>query len=242
MEAANFFMDGSSEERLYHYNYSNFILIDIIEILRPTSVPTQWVHILQLRSLLILYSRVNLHLVRAAESVAGVTFHDLYEEYPEFDIDVEREQRLLEAHDIIVLQHPVFWYSTPALLKQWEDLVLEHGWAYGTDATALVGKRILNAMTTGGREQAYSPEGLNRFSIRQLFRPLEQTFRLCGMQYLPPFVAHGTHRMGTESAQAHAEDYRRLLEALRDDRIDWRAAERSERLNDDLDALLRGPT
>jgi glutathione-regulated potassium-efflux system ancillary protein KefG len=184
-------------------------------------------------------SRVNRRLVAAVRGLPGVTFHDLYEEYPEFDIDVAREQRLLLEHDVVVLHHPVFWYSTPALLKQWEDLVLEHGWAYGSTGTALAGKRILNVMTTGGREHAYLPEGYNRFTIRQFFAPIEQTFRLCGMDYLPPFVAHGTHAMTEERVRAHAADYRRLVEALRDDRIDWQAARTLERLNHDLDRVVR---
>ena len=63
----------------------------------------------------------------------GVTFHDLYELYPDFDVQVEQEQELLISHDMIILQHPFYWYSCPPLLKQWIDLVLEHGWAYGKE-------------------------------------------------------------------------------------------------------------
>jgi putative NADPH-quinone reductase len=71
-------------------------------------------------------SRVNRRLADAVKNLSGVTFHDLYETYPEFDVDVEREQELLTRADLVVAQHPFFWYSTPALLKQWQDLVLEH--------------------------------------------------------------------------------------------------------------------
>ena len=69
-------------------------------------------------------SRVQRRLAEAVSDLPGVTFHDLYELYPDFDVDVPREQELLSAHDAIVLQHPFFWYSTPALVKEWEDLVL----------------------------------------------------------------------------------------------------------------------
>jgi len=79
-------------------------------------------------------SRVNRRLAAAVADLPGVTLHDLYEAYPDFDVDVKREQDLLVAHDVLVVQHPFYWYSTPALVKQWEDLVLEHGWAYGTAA------------------------------------------------------------------------------------------------------------
>ena len=88
-------------------------------------------------------SRVNRRLSAAVSSLPGVTFHDLYEAYPDFDVDVRREQELLGSHDLVVLQHPFFWYSIPPLLKQWIDLVLEHGWAYGSEGKALVGKEAV---------------------------------------------------------------------------------------------------
>ena len=137
-------------------------------------------------------SRVNRLLLEASRGVEGVTVHDLYAVYPDFDLDVKREQELLLAHERNVLHHPFYWYSTPAILKEWQDLVLEHGWAYGRGGTALQGKWLMNAITTGGGEKAYRRDGHNRFTMRELLAPLEQTARLCGKEYLAPFVAHGT--------------------------------------------------
>jgi len=184
-------------------------------------------------------SRVNRVLIQGVRDLPGVTFHDLYEAYPDFDIDVRREQQLLLDHDIVVFMHPFFWYSTPAILKEWQDLVLEHGWAYGREGTALRGKTFLNAITTGGREVAYQREGYNRYTIQELLAPLEQTARLCGMQVLPPFVAHGTHGMTGEEIRRHADDWRRTVEALRDERLDAEAARSHTRLNASLDSVLR---
>ncbi len=186
-------------------------------------------------------SRVNRRLRQEVMDLPGVTFHDLYEAYPQLDVDAAREQALLEAHDVVVLQHPFFWYSTPAILKEWQDLVLEHGWAYGREGTRLHGKWLLNAMSAGGREVAYQPDGYNRFTIRQLLAPIEQTAHLCGMTYLPPFVVHGTHTLSDAQLDADAAAYRRAIEALRDDRIDLEALARHPRLNSDLDAVLRDP-
>lgn len=87
----------------------------------------------------------------------GVIVHDLYEAYPRFDIDVQYEQRLLEGRDVVIFQHPIYWYSTPSILKEWQDLVLEHGWAYGSEGKALHGKLWLHVVTTGGAEEAYCP-------------------------------------------------------------------------------------
>jgi len=184
-------------------------------------------------------SRVNRALIRDVRDLEGVTFHDLYEAYPEFDIDVAREQELLVAHDVIVLHHPFFWYSTPAILKEWQDLVLEHGWAYGSEGTALRGKHMMTAVTTGGSEAAYCAQGHNRFTVRQLLAPIEQTARLCGIEYLAPFVVHGTHEMTPGQMESHARDYRRVIEALRDGRLDTGAARDLTRLNAQLDTLIR---
>lgn len=184
-------------------------------------------------------SRVNRELIEEVRGLPGVTLHDLYEEYPDFDIDVPREQGLLLDHEVIVFQHPFFWYSTPAIMKEWQDLVLEHGWAYGRDGTALRGKTFLSAITTGGREVAYQREGHNRFTITELLAPIEQTARLCGMRTLPPFVAHGTHGMTEQEIRGHAEDWRRIIEALRDERIDLETARSHARLNANLEAVLR---
>lgn len=159
-------------------------------------------------------SRIHARLVRAVPDHPDVTFHDLYEAYPRLDIDLRAEQQLLLDHDVIVFQHPFYWYSTPPILKQWQDLVLEHGWAYGSEGTALEGKTFLSAISAGGTEAAYCSEGYNRFTVRQLLAPVEQTARLCKMRYLPPFVVFGTHRMSSDEIAPHAERYRALIEAL----------------------------
>jgi glutathione-regulated potassium-efflux system ancillary protein KefG len=186
-------------------------------------------------------SRVNRVLSEEVRDLTGVTFHDLYEAYSDFHVDVKREQRLLVEHDLFIFHHPFFWYSTPAILKEWQDLVLEHGWAYGSEGTALRGKLMMNAITTGGFESAYAEGGYNRYTMRQLLAPIEQTARLCGMDYLPPFVAHGTHAMVTAQIRGHASDYRRLVEALRDDRVDLNAARRATRINERLDDIISEP-
>jgi glutathione-regulated potassium-efflux system ancillary protein KefG len=86
-------------------------------------------------------TRVNWAMAEAARTVEGVTFHDLYEAYPDFAVDVDEEQQRLTAHDLIVLQFPLYWYTGPALLKEWLDLVWLQDFAYGEKA-ALQGKTL----------------------------------------------------------------------------------------------------
>src|SRR3569623_864064 len=81
-------------------------------------------------------SRINKAMADAVSDLPGVTVHDLYAAYPDGRIDVAREQALLDAHDIVVFQHPLFWYSSPALLKEWQDKVITYGYAYGPGGDA----------------------------------------------------------------------------------------------------------
>jgi glutathione-regulated potassium-efflux system ancillary protein KefG len=184
-------------------------------------------------------SRVNRRLVDAIRDVDGVMIRDLYEEYPTLMIDVKYEQQLLLEHDVIVFQHPFYWYSCPAILKEWQDLVLEHGWAYGAGGTNLRGKITLNAITTGGPAHAYQKGGYNRFSVRELLAPWDQTAYLCGMRFLAPFAVHAALKVaGEEDVAASRVAYRRLIEALRDDRVDLDAAAAAQNLAVELDRVL----
>jgi glutathione-regulated potassium-efflux system ancillary protein KefG len=159
-------------------------------------------------------SRVHNALTKAIPDSENITFHDLYEAYPDFNIMIQEEKERLLQHDIIIWQHPFYWYSIPPLLKQWIDLVLEFGWAYGPGGEALKGKIIFNVVSTGGREEAYSGEGRNRFTVRQFLAPLEQTVRLCNMNYIAPFVIHGTHLLDEEQIENYSSDYQKLLRLI----------------------------
>jgi glutathione-regulated potassium-efflux system ancillary protein KefG len=161
-------------------------------------------------------SRVNQQLIKAIGDIEDLTFHNLYEVYPDFHIDVIREQDLLLEHDIFIWQHPFYWYSSPSIIKEWIDLVLRHGFAYGSKGKALKDKQIFSAITTGGRREVYQKGSLNNYTIPQFLAPFEQTARLCNMNYLPPFVVHGTHLLSEEDINNAALDYRKILISLRD--------------------------
>ena len=187
-------------------------------------------------------SKINNTLRGAVEDIEGVTFNDLYANYPDFLIDVKREQRLCEDNDVIIFQHPFYWYSTPSIMKEWLDLVLEHGWAYGSHAIALKGKLFLQAITAGGDDSTYQKDGYNEFTIGELTSPYRATAKLCKMDWLPPFVVLGVHRgLPDEKVQAHAEDYRRTVIALRDGTLDTHQARQGQYINSDLNSTIRRP-
>jgi glutathione-regulated potassium-efflux system ancillary protein KefG len=164
-------------------------------------------------------SHAHLEMVKHLPKSDAVTFHDLYESYPDFNIDIKKEQELLRDHDIIVWQHPMYWYSAPPILKQWIDLVLEYKWAYGTTGTALQGKYVFQAITTGGRKENYCDTGKDRFTIYELLDPFNQTAQVCQMHYLPPYVIHGTFQMEAKDYKKAGEEYGRLIAYLLDHKL-----------------------
>ncbi len=178
------------------------------------------------------HSMANRLLVKVAREVPSVTFHDLYEHYPDFNIDVNHEKSLLLSHDVVVWHHPFYWYSCPPLLKQWIDLTLEFNWAYGPQGDKLSGKFIFNAITSGGTREAYQTIGRNHFTVNQLLAPFEQTAFLCKMIYLPPFAVQGTHRISADELQKNAADYFALLTFLADETNDLSVLKDYPLLND----------
>ena len=194
-----------------------------------------------MRKILILFahprlesSRINIRLLEKIPAAGNITLHDLYETYPNFNIDIGFEKKLLLEHEIVVWHHPFYWYSAPPLLKQWIDLVLEYGWAYGTGGDKLKGKIIFNAITTGGNADAYCPQGYNCYTITDFMHPFEQTARLCLMDYLPPFTVMGTHKMNAEQIERSAGDYERLLNIMSNGDFDLEKARTAKYLNEIL--------
>ena len=176
-------------------------------------------------------SRINRQLLVRMPAVENVTLHDLYETYPDFNIDVEYEKELLLQNDVIIWQHPLYWYSSPPILKQWIDMVLEYGWAYGAGGDKLKDKVIFNAITTGGNSDAYCPDGYNCYTITDFMRPFEQTARLCLMDYLPPFAVMGTHKMTRAEILHSATKYGRLIESIGDGSFDFEGVRDATYLN-----------
>ncbi len=171
-------------------------------------------------------SVVTRKLLAGVRREPGISVCDLYETYPDFNIDVAREQKRLEGTDIVIFQHPFYWYSTPAIIKEWTDLVLEHGWAYGKQGRALEGKFWMNALSTGGSAEAYGETGKNRYSVREFLAPIAQSASLCRMTYLPPFVVFEGRRLERARLADEALLYKNLLTGLRDNRVDPKALAR----------------
>jgi glutathione-regulated potassium-efflux system ancillary protein KefF len=166
------------------------------------------------------HSRANRALGQAIAGMAGVAVRELYRLYPDFSIDVEAEQRALEAASVVVWQHPLYWYTTPALLKLWFEKVLTVGWAFGPGGDVLRGKRCLWVVTTGGDELDYTPAGVHQHVFDTFASVVRQTAQFCGMIWLEPLVVQGAPRLDDAALDGFGARYRAYLAALHAEEID----------------------
>jgi glutathione-regulated potassium-efflux system ancillary protein KefF len=167
-------------------------------------------------------SLVNRPLMEAARALPRVQLQDLYSSYPDYAIDVGNEQNALAQARLVVLLHPIQWYSMPSLQKLWFDEVLTYGWAYGESQSegesgrALQGKDLWLVASTGGPEDSYHPQGYNRYFFDAFLPPYEQTAALCGLRFLPPLILHGAHDVDPPTLAQHVATFSQRLQSYPD--------------------------
>ncbi|MDR0267432.1 NAD(P)H-dependent oxidoreductase [Paenibacillus sp.] len=153
-------------------------------------------------------SRVNKRwLAELHESSDQISVHELYKVYPDFAINPEIEQKLIAGHDRIVLQFPIQWYSTPALLKKWLDDVFTTSWLFGSGGKAVAGKELVLAMSIGGDEFSYQSGGLIGYTISELIRPLQVFSNQVSMAFLPHFKFYGAIKANDDPIENSASSY-----------------------------------
>ena len=145
------------------------------------------------------HSRACAALLGAIRGRPDVDVRSLYDLYPDFDIDGAAEREALERARLVVWLHPMYWYSVPALLKHWFDLVLIKGWAHGDGARALAGQDCLWVTTTGGGEDAFTAAGRHRHPFEAFEPPMRQTAQYCGMNWLAPIAVRGSHEVAADA-------------------------------------------
>jgi glutathione-regulated potassium-efflux system ancillary protein KefG len=149
-------------------------------------------------------SNVNRIWKERLEKEKNITVHDLYQAYPTGKINVEAEQELVLKHDRIVFQFPLYWYSTPPLLKQWQDEVYTYGFGYGT-GNKIKGKDYVLVISAGRPRDSYRPDGPSKYTLEELLLPLKATIVLTEMVYLPPFIQYGAAHLTEEEIEKSAE-------------------------------------
>jgi putative NADPH-quinone reductase len=157
-------------------------------------------------------SAANRALIEAVRDLPDVEIAHLETLYPDGRIDLEAEVERLLGADRIVMQFPMYWYSTPPMLKAWQDQVLTPLLYLRLDVAArLAGKPIQIVTTTAGEADAYVEGGRNGFTVAQLFTPLRAMANRSGFVWEPPFVVHDVRDEAPETLALHAARYRALL-------------------------------
>lgn len=154
-------------------------------------------------------SRANRALADAAGSQPGTEVIDMQAIYPDERIDGDVEVARLLSAERIVLQFPVQWYSTPPLLKAWQDAVLTRMFYihYEAEGARLAGRPLMVAATAGNVPEAYTPSGANLFSLRELLKPLQATAHRCALAWQEPFLIYNARRADAEALAAAAAHY-----------------------------------
>lgn len=142
--------------------------------------------------------------------------HDLTTIYPDGNIDVEKEQKLVESHGNLIFQFPIFWFNCPPIIKKWLDDVLTHGWAYGSNGgNKLAGRKVALAVTAGIKEEDYSETGRYHYTLQQLLAPFETTFRYTDADYRSFFAFYGAeYEPSTDTIEQSACSYMDFLNKL----------------------------
>jgi putative NADPH-quinone reductase len=165
-------------------------------------------------------SNANAALQAAARTVPGARVVDIQARYSGGVIDIltdgAAEARALLAADRIVLQFPIQWYSTPALLKTWQDAVLTRMYYIhaDTEGDKLVGTPLMVAATAGNTPAAYDRGGANHFTMDELLAPLKATALRCGLPWHPPHLVFRADKLAPPELAAAKDSYVHALEAF----------------------------
>ena len=112
------------------------------------------------------------------QQLPDAVFDLLDAQYPDFNIDVKKEQEKLIKADIIVFQYPIFWYSMPSLLHRWVEKTFVHGFSHGSKGKSLQGKKLIASFTTGASETFFANGGIDH-----MLYPIHGICNLCGMEF-----------------------------------------------------------
>lgn len=163
------------------------------------------------------HSKANAHLMQVAAALPGTEVIDMKARHPGETLDMFTDaaadaQLLLEA-ERIVLQFPIQWYATPALLKSWIDAVLTRMYYVFAEEEGdrLAGTPIMVVATAGNTPEAYTRGGANFYSMDEILTPLKATAHRCGLPWYDPFVVFQADRLDAAARDAVAARYRAHL-------------------------------
>lgn len=152
-------------------------------------------------------SVANKALFEAVRNLPGVNVIDLYTA----PFETKAYHQLLNEARALVFQFPFYWASAPAQLKKWCDEIFTPL----AQTSAVTGKPLLVATTTGSEYTAYRSGGRNSFTIDELLRPYQLLANHSGMLWQTPLVVYGVALSDSaESIQKGAKAYSERIKDL----------------------------
>lgn len=127
--------------------------------------------------------------------------------------NISDEQNLLLHNDRIIWQFPMYWYSSPAILKKWEDDVLTNRFVFGNfnNKSSLENKSLGLVVNTGESYNQYKINGREGFSVLEILRPYQLVAKRLKMSYLDPFVFYKFEYMSDIDQQKLYINYQQYL-------------------------------
>lgn len=164
------------------------------------------------------YSTANRVILEELANHDNIEVMDIMKNYPDGQIDIPFEQKMLDEADALVIQSPMIWYNLPAHARNWLEKVFAYGYAHGPGGDRLKQKPVLLSFTLGGSQEAYTREGQHGNPVENFLLPTMQLFRYCGAHVLPPIYSYnmaayepGEQARVESTAREHA---RQVLEQL----------------------------
>lgn len=132
--------------------------------------------------------------------------------------DINAEIDKITWADHILFQFPLWWFSTPAILKGWLDRVLVKGFAYDAGKVfnegLLKGKTASLVTSTQSPESAYQTNGLHQATIDTFLHHIHHTLRFVGIETRTPFVTYGAFNLDAVTEENIVNEYVEYLKKL----------------------------
>eukprot|EP01029_Cantina_marsupialis_P028063 TRINITY_DN774429_c0_g1_i1.p1 TRINITY_DN774429_c0_g1~~TRINITY_DN774429_c0_g1_i1.p1 ORF type:complete len:248 (+),score=80.40 TRINITY_DN774429_c0_g1_i1:215-958(+) len=133
-----------------------------------------------------------------------------------FSDDIAAEQEKVDKADFLLFIFPLWWFSTPAIMKGWFDRVFARTFAYGGrhedgsmkhfEDGGFRGKKAMCAVTTGGPEVMYSGVA-GDIHKEVLYHITHGTFFFSGLTPLKSFVGYSVAHLPENQRKLILDDF-----------------------------------
>jgi len=139
-------------------------------------------------------SKINKRIKETLKDEEHIIYKDIKSLYGDYNFDVQKEQEDLLNADKVIFQFPLYWWTAPAILKQWMDDVYTYGFAYKYgesgewEALNLQNKEFQMIVSIGGSEEDYKRMNIK---VKDCLSSYSITAYSLGMKELDPFLLYG---------------------------------------------------